>query len=61
MYSLDIPLPFCVLCFPPVQSGGECMVLPNVSPEDAQKLFPQHHTENVPSGKPYIRITPQPQ
>jgi 1-Cys peroxiredoxin 6 len=43
------------------QSGGECMVLPNVSPEDAQKLFPQHRTENVPSGKPYIRITPQPQ
>jgi 1-Cys peroxiredoxin 6 len=37
------------------------MVLPNVSPEDAQKLFPQHRTENVPSGKPYIRITPQPQ
>ena len=43
------------------QSGDECMVLPNVSAEDAKKLFPQHRQVDVPSGKGYIRITPQPQ
>ena len=42
------------------QNGGECMVLPTVSKEDAAKLFPEHKVKEVPSGKPYIRITPQP-
>ena len=37
------------------------MVLPNVSANDAKQLFPLHRTVDVPSGKPYIRITPQPQ
>ena len=37
------------------------MVLPTVSAEDAKTLFPQHRVVDVPSGKPYIRITPQPQ
>lgn len=37
------------------------MVLPNVSEEDAKQLFPLHRTVEVPSGKGYIRVTPQPQ
>ena len=37
------------------------MVLPNVSAGDAAQLFPDHRQVDVPSGKPYIRITPQPQ
>ena len=36
------------------------MVLPNVSEGDAKQLFPLHRTVKVPSGKSYIRITPQP-
>ncbi len=43
------------------QSGGDCMVLPSVSKEDATKLFPKHEVKAVPSGKGYIRVTPQPQ
>ena len=43
-----------------LQSGGECMVLPNVSEEDAKQLFPLHRKVDVPSGKSYIRVTPQP-
>ena len=42
------------------QNGGPCMVLPTVTPEDAAKLFPEHKVASVPSGKPYIRVTPQP-
>ena len=36
------------------------MVLPTVSKEDAAQLFPKHVVKDVPSGKSYIRITPQP-
>lgn len=43
-----------------VQSGGECMVLPTVTKDEASQLFPQHVVKDVPSGKGYIRITPQP-
>lgn len=43
------------------KSGGECMVLPNVSEEDAKQLFPLYRTVSLPSGKGYVRITPQPQ
>eukprot|EP00057_Strongylocentrotus_purpuratus_P009103 XP_011663577.1 PREDICTED: peroxiredoxin-6 [Strongylocentrotus purpuratus] len=42
------------------KSGEDCMVLPNISEEDAAKLFPQHRKVAVPSGKGYIRLTPQP-
>ena len=42
------------------EQGGECMVLPTVSKDDAKRLFPNHKTKEVPSGKGYIRITPQP-
>ena len=36
------------------------MILPNVSKEDADKLFPGYRVEDVPSGKKYIRIAAQP-
>jgi len=43
------------------QEGGECMVVPSVKPEDVEKLFPQGVTvAEVPSGKQYLRRTPQP-
>lgn len=42
------------------RNGGECMVLPSVSKDDAAKLFPQHRVAEVPSGKQYLRFTPQP-
>lgn len=38
------------------------MILPSVSNEDAQKIFPKgFEVKQVPSGKPYLRITPQPE
>lgn len=43
------------------KNGDKCMVLPNISKEDAEKLFPEHKTVSVPSGKGYVRLTPQPQ
>ena len=43
-----------------IQNGDDCMVLPSVSNEDAAKMFPQHVVKEVPSGKKYMRITPQP-
>jgi len=43
------------------QAGGDCMVLPSVKGEEATTLFPQMRIEQVPSGKEYMRFTPQPQ
>ncbi|XP_035230396.1 peroxiredoxin-6-like [Stegodyphus dumicola] len=43
------------------KQGGDCMVLPNIKNEDLPKLFPKGVTvKELPSGKPYLRITPQP-
>ena len=43
------------------QNGGSCMVVPSVKPEDVAGLFPQGVTiHDVPSGKQYLRTTPQP-
>ena len=42
------------------QDGSKCMILPNVSKEDADKLFPGYETAQVPSGKGYIRVADQP-
>lgn len=43
------------------QTGGECMVLPTLKDEEANDLFPKGFSViNLPSGKPYLRITPQP-
>merc|ERR1711981_12648 len=41
--------------------GDKCMVIPSVKPDEAKVLFPEHTVAVVPSGKGYIRLTPQPQ
>ena len=38
------------------QDGGDCVVVPSISTEDAKKQFPKGVTEV----KPYLRMTPQP-
>ena len=44
------------------QAGDKCMVLPSISEDDAKSLFPAGvEVHEVPSGKKYIRTTPQPQ
>ena len=44
------------------QPGGKCMILPSISQEDAERLFPKgYELIAVPSGKKYIRLTPQPE
>jgi len=44
------------------KQGGSCMVVPGVKQEDAAGLFPKGVTvHEVPSGKVYIRTTPQPE
>lgn len=41
--------------------GKECVVLPSVSDAEATKLFPKgFKPANLPSGKHYLRMTPQP-
>lgn len=41
--------------------GDDCMVLPSVKAEDVDKVFPKGVTvKPVPSGKGYLRTTPQP-
>merc|ERR1712176_1328579 len=42
------------------QAGGDCMVLPSVKGEEAATLFPKMRIEEVPSGKQYMRFTPDP-
>ncbi|XP_067893913.1 peroxiredoxin-6 [Heterodontus francisci] len=43
------------------KAGGDCMVLPNISAEEAEKLFPKGiRTEILPSAKDYMRFTSQP-
>ncbi|XP_061490081.1 peroxiredoxin-6 [Rhineura floridana] len=42
--------------------GDQVMVIPSVPDEEAKKLFPGGvHTKELPSGKKYLRYTPQPQ
>jgi len=41
-------------------SGDRCMVVPSLSDEEAKKLFPDFEKVDVPSGKNYLRFTPQP-
>jgi len=40
--------------------GGSCMVLPSIPKDQAATLFPNHKVHQVPSGKEYLRTTPQP-
>lgn len=43
------------------ESGGDCMVIPSVSNEQAKGLFPKgFKTAELPSKKTYIRVTPDP-
>jgi len=43
-------------------AGGTCMVLPSVPAEELEATFPKGVTiEEVPSGKSYLRFTPQPE
>lgn len=42
------------------KKGDRCMVLPNIPADDARKMFPEHETISLPSGKSYLRLTPQP-
>lgn len=43
------------------QYGDKCMVIPTLSDEEAQKKFPKgFSTAKLPSGKAYVRTTPQP-
>ena len=38
------------------------MIVPTVSNDDAKRLFPKgFKVAEVPSGKPYMRLTPQPE
>ena len=39
------------------QKGGDCIILPSISDEDAKKKFPK----GFKTLKPYLRITPQPE
>ncbi|XP_076315147.1 peroxiredoxin 6a [Tachypleus tridentatus] len=44
------------------KQGGDCMVLPSVKDEDIPTLFPAGvKVVPMPSGKTYLRTTPQPQ
>ncbi|XKL66731.1 hypothetical protein PGB90_010151 [Kerria lacca] len=37
--------------------GNECMILPSLSEDEAQKNFPRYCCVKIPSGKNYIRMT----
>jgi len=44
------------------KNGDNCMVIPQVKPDEIPKLFPKGvKICDVPSGRKYIRITPQPE
>lgn len=44
------------------QQGGDCMVVPSVKAEELEATFPKGvRIEEVPSGKSYLRFTPQPE
>lgn len=43
------------------KTGGDCVVLPSVKDDDAKSLFPKgFKAKELPSGKHYLRMTPQP-
>jgi len=44
------------------KQGGQCMVVPSVKQEEIHSIFPNGVTTHiVPSGKAYLRTTPQPE
>ncbi|KAG8195903.1 hypothetical protein JTE90_001138 [Oedothorax gibbosus] len=43
------------------KNGGDCMVLPSIPSEQLPQLFPKGVVvKEMPSGKPYMRFTPEP-
>jgi len=42
------------------QAGQDCMIVPSLKKEEAEKMFPGFKTATLPSGKSYIRTTPHP-
>jgi len=42
------------------KNGGSCMVIPSIPKDQAASLFPNHKVHQLPSGKEYLRTTPQP-
>lgn len=43
------------------QTGGKCCIVPTLSEEEAKKQFPKgYETRELPSGKGYLRLTPDP-
>jgi len=42
------------------KSGDDCMVIPSLSEEEANKMFTSVTVAKVPSGKTYLRTTPHP-
>ena len=42
------------------QPGDDVVVLPTLSAEEASAAFPEHKVVELPSGKPYLRLTKQP-
>eukprot|EP01023_Acetabularia_acetabulum_P062376 TRINITY_DN766_c1_g1_i3.p1 TRINITY_DN766_c1_g1~~TRINITY_DN766_c1_g1_i3.p1 ORF type:complete len:226 (-),score=51.18 TRINITY_DN766_c1_g1_i3:578-1255(-) len=43
------------------KDGDKCMVVPSLSDEQAKEKFPKgFETASLPSGKAYVRLTPQP-
>ena len=41
-----------------LQPGDKAMVVPTLAPDEAKKLFPNLEVKEVPSGKQYLRFTP---
>lgn len=41
------------------EPGKPAMVVPTLSPEEAKQRFPKHEVRQVPSGKGYLRFTPE--
>ncbi len=59
--SLQLTLNYSVATPANWKDGEKVMIQPSVSQEDAVKKFPKGwETVEVPSGKGYIRLTPQP-
>eukprot|EP01138_Halocafeteria_seosinensis_P016333 gb/GECG01016664.1/.p1 GENE.gb/GECG01016664.1/~~gb/GECG01016664.1/.p1 ORF type:complete len:219 (+),score=30.95 gb/GECG01016664.1/:1-657(+) len=42
------------------KQGDDVMILPSVSEDDAKSKFPSMKSHELPSGKKYVRTTPQP-
>lgn len=58
-----LPAPDCPHLSPsPPQPGDSVMVVPTLPDEEAKQLFPKGvFTKELPSGKKYLRYTPQPE